>query len=302
MAVRVDLIISCMIIYLILEIRGYYAFHVYCTDPTLIYLVLVIGGYYAFHIYCMDFIPGPYLSAVHRYSSLFSCIVHPSTCIGVILRILKSFIPGLYLSIIHRYTSIASCIPSDTTFHLQPSLPTRLSTSHVPAAPAASLVAAPTTPSSQTPPLLSSSSFPSPLHHRAPSFPPSPPSQNNCVGESNLRFFLLFLFANICFLAYGVFGVCSILAGEITRSKVIAAIIEHDPSRTHILGWLPILLQWLTVYFHRQCALLLFFLVILVVLSCFLLYHLYLVATNVTTNEVILPPTPFPLPPSPPAV
>ncbi|CAI5975476.1 unnamed protein product [Closterium sp. NIES-65] len=201
-----------------------------------------------------------------------------------------SFIPGPYLSAIHRYTAPASLIATLTTFLIasisDPGTVTSATVQQTQAVyPYDGVI--------YTRRVCSSCKIPRPArakHCRVCNrcisrFDHHCGWVNNCVGENNLRYFLLFLFANICFLAYGVFGVCSILAGEITRSKVITAIIDHDPSRTRVFGWLPILVQWLTVYFHRQCALLLFFLVILVVLSCFLLYHLHLVATNVTTNE-----------------
>ncbi|CAI5462414.1 unnamed protein product [Closterium sp. Yama58-4] len=219
------------------ERAGDVIFHFCCEQRNplfqIIYLVLVIGGYYAFHVYCMSFIPGPYLSAIHRYTA-------PASLIATLTTFLIASIsdPGTVTSATVQQTQ--ALYPYDGVIYTRR--------------------------------FCSSCKIPRPArakHCRVCNrcisrFDHHCGWVNNCVGENNLRYFLLFLFANICFLAYGVFGVCSILAGEITRSKVIAAIIASITAFPLFsrLSSSPIPSGSLTVYFHCQCALRLFFVVV----------------------------------------
>eukprot|EP00850_Spirogloea_muscicola_P005385 SM000024S07847 [mRNA] locus=s24:822637:827975:- [translate_table: standard] len=110
---------------------------------------------------------------------------------------------------------------------------------------------------------------------------------NNCIGENNIRFFLAFLIWHCIICWYGAYILGCVFAGEVQKRHLLDALKGHHQVPTmRIKDWLPQVTQWLLHYFAMPMMLLIFSMVVSVLVVSFLCYHLYLVTTNTTTNEM----------------
>jgi palmitoyltransferase len=108
---------------------------------------------------------------------------------------------------------------------------------------------------------------------------------NACVGERNYRWFLAYLISNSVLLVYGTTACLSIILSEITANRLMEATFVHSGTGERIQASYSILLQYF-LYNHMEiCMLLLLCAVMGVVLTLFTGYHLWLAASNTTTNE-----------------
>jgi palmitoyltransferase len=108
---------------------------------------------------------------------------------------------------------------------------------------------------------------------------------NNCIGESNLRYFLSFLGWHVLLLWYGVWVLVMILRGQLEERGIVRAIKWYigRPATFHDIY--PHVVQWLLAYYPTQVLLLIFMFVISLLLLGFFSYHVNLVIYNTTTNE-----------------
>lgn len=93
---------------------------------------------------------------------------------------------------------------------------------------------------------------------------------NSCVGERNMRWFLLFLTSTVCLCAYGTW--------------LSMALLMQEANRGQTMGWKDTwayLLKW----HSSMVSIVLFLSTIGCVLACFLAYQASLVFRNLTTNE-----------------
>jgi len=107
---------------------------------------------------------------------------------------------------------------------------------------------------------------------------------NNDVGGNNYRYFLSFLFCTAFVAIYATYLCGAVLIGIIYRDKLLESVFV-TPAGDKVKASIPIVIQYL-LHFHMLTIALLFFAVAVgLTISGFLLYHLYLTATNMTTNE-----------------
>ncbi|KAF2071885.1 hypothetical protein CYY_006812 [Polysphondylium violaceum] len=106
---------------------------------------------------------------------------------------------------------------------------------------------------------------------------------NNCVGEKNLKYFLLFVLSTAILCLYGAF-LCGSIMYSFVKVKDLFNLGFHDNGR-----WVPIttsmVVQFIAFETRSVLPLGILCIVISVFLFYFFAYHLYLVVKNTTTNE-----------------
>jgi len=108
---------------------------------------------------------------------------------------------------------------------------------------------------------------------------------NNCVGENNLRYFLLFLFSTATLCLYCCY-LCTMLLYSMLDSQGVFKMMMKDPlTKKNTPAPISFLLQYVLYYGGTTFPLGFFCGVISLVLYGFLGYHCYLICRNTTTNE-----------------
>ncbi len=109
---------------------------------------------------------------------------------------------------------------------------------------------------------------------------------NNCVGERNYRWFVGFLASNTVIMGYGIWAAGAIIAHELygPRQLVRATFTNRMTGERHTATW-GVLFQFFMSTHLEVCMILLLCLVMGTVVAAFTVYHGWLAATNVTTNE-----------------
>lgn len=229
-----------------------------CERPNpilqLFYLTILGGTYLAFVNTSFRYIPGYYLSSIHR---------HIGTCgviIGALLFLMTSFIdPGTITDA--NVSEYLSMYPYDGVLYEEKTC----STCNV-IRPARSKHCS-----------ICGRCVARFDHHCG--------WTNTCIGENNLRFFLMFLFWHCCLCVYGASLVAAILAGEVKRRNVISLLTMYFGVEPTFWKLFPHVAEWLLAFYNSQLLILLFLVIISSLLIGFFVYHLFLVMTNTTTNE-----------------
>lgn len=159
----------------------------------LLYLAILFGGYYAFHVYCMPFIPGPYLPNLHRYTP-------PAALALTLLTFVVACVSDPGVVTVHTVKQVQARYPFDGVLYSRRTCKT------------CKIVR----PARAKHCRVCNRCIARFDHHCG--------WLNNCVGEKNLRYFLMFLAANLSLMSYGVYGICCILVGEVERHQVMAEI------------------------------------------------------------------------------
>lgn len=108
---------------------------------------------------------------------------------------------------------------------------------------------------------------------------------NNCVGVNNVHWFIAFLLANTALCVYGaVVGVISLMAVVQERDLWNARFINPSTGEQFNASK-RIILQWLLTHEYIMIAMITLCTIMSIVLVGFTSWHLYLAASNVTTNE-----------------
>ncbi|BDA41969.1 Palmitoyltransferase SWF1 [Coccomyxa sp. Obi] len=110
---------------------------------------------------------------------------------------------------------------------------------------------------------------------------------NNCVGLLNLRYFLLFLVANMVLCSYGLVLGCTIMHGVLEERGAWRIMVrERTTGRTFILSSHPrIMLRWMLQHYPVPVAELIFLGVALLLVVSFFAYHVWLISRATTTYE-----------------
>lgn len=107
---------------------------------------------------------------------------------------------------------------------------------------------------------------------------------NQCVGELNYRYFLLFLLLHMIFFGYGSAVVFGVMMSDVYERDIFHGVfITSDGTElpaTNYLVFGYVLRTEGTLF-----ALFVFAFAFCIAIGLFLLYHLYLIATGQTTNE-----------------
>ena len=107
---------------------------------------------------------------------------------------------------------------------------------------------------------------------------------NQCVGELNYRYFLRFLFIHSIFFGYGTALVAGIMLSEAFERDIFHAVFI-TPEGDELPATTMLVLGYVLRTETPLLMLFIFAIAFWAAISCFLLYHLYLVSIGQTTNE-----------------
>ncbi|XP_059652585.1 probable protein S-acyltransferase 17 [Cornus florida] len=231
----------------------------YCCDrpnPILQVLYLAIIGvtYYIIIKTSFSYIPGYYLSGVHRYISILAVGV------GILLFLLASFSdPGTVNS--KNVSQYISAFPYDNIIYLEKECPTCKI------------------------PKPARSKHCSVCDRCVARFDHHCGWMNNCIGERNTRYFMAFLLWHFLLCVYGTVAIGLVLAGQLKELKVIYILTVYYGIQNSFGSLAPHVVQWLLGSYNTQILLMVFLAIVSLLLAGFFGYHANLCLTNTTTNE-----------------
>lgn len=231
----------------------------FCCDrpnPILqvVYLAIIGATYYFVVQSTFSYIPGYYISGVHRYTSLLAVGV------GVVLFLLTSFSdPGTVKA--ENVSKYLSAYPYDNIIYSEK----ECSTCRIPK-PARSKHCS-----------ICDRCVARFDHHCG--------WMNNCIGERNTRFFMAFLLWHFLLCIYGTVAIGLVLAGRLKELKVIHILTVYYGIENSFASLAPHVVQWLLGSYNTQLLLMVFLAIVSLLLAGFFSYHANLCFTNTTTNE-----------------
>lgn len=231
----------------------------FCCDrpnPILqvVYLAIIGATYYFIVQSTFSYIPGYYISGVHRYTSLLAVGV------GVVLFLLTSFSdPGTVKA--ENVSKYLSAYPYDNIIYSEK----ECSTCRIPK-PARSKHCS-----------ICDRCVARFDHHCG--------WMNNCIGERNTRFFMAFLLWHFLLCIYGTVAIGLVLAGRLKELKVIHILTVYYGFENSFASLAPHVVQWLLGSYNTQLLLMVFLAIVSLLLAGFFSYHANLCFTNTTTNE-----------------
>ncbi|KAG0498462.1 hypothetical protein HPP92_003153 [Vanilla planifolia] len=231
----------------------------YCCDRPnpilqLLFLGILGGTYYIIAKSSFHYLPGFYVSELHKYISIFAVVG------GIILFILTSFSdPGTVNA--ENVSQYISSYPYDNIIFLEKECPT----CNIPK-PARSKHCS-----------ICDRCVARFDHHCA--------WMNTCIGERNTRYFLAFLLWHFVICLYGAVILGLILAGQLKEHKIIYILTVYFDIEESFYSLFPHVAQWLLSAHNTQILLIVFLTVIGLLLAGFFVYHAQLCLTNMTTNE-----------------
>nr|AQY17496.1 putative protein S-acyltransferase 17 [Liriodendron chinense] len=231
----------------------------YCCDrpnPILqvIYLAIIGVTYFLIVKSSFSYMPGYYLSGVHRYTSFLAVGV------GVLLFLLTSFSdPGTVKA--ENVTEYLSAYPYDNIIFTEK----ECSTCKIPR------------PARSKHCRICDRCFARFDHHCG--------WMNNCIGEKNIRYFMAFLLWHFFLCIYGTITLGLVLAGELKEHQVIYILTVYYGVENSFYSLSPHVVQWLLSSYNTQILLMVFLAIVSLLLAGFFGYHTHLCLTNMTTNE-----------------
>ncbi|XP_062211361.1 probable protein S-acyltransferase 17 [Phragmites australis] len=231
----------------------------YCCDrpnPILqVFYVAIIGVTYFIVVQTsFKYIPGYYVSGLHRYLSIVAVLV------GSILFVLTSFSdPGTITN--ENVSQYISFYPYDNIIYVEK----ECSTCKI------------TRPARAKHCRICDRCVARFDHHCG--------WMNNCIGEKNTRYFVAFLVWHFLLCLYGAVILGFILAGELKERKVVYILTAYYGIDNSFSGLFPHVAQWLLAVHDTQILLSVFLAILALLLGGFCAYHAHLCLTNTTTNE-----------------
>ncbi|ERN18472.1 probable protein S-acyltransferase 17 isoform X1 [Amborella trichopoda] len=231
----------------------------YCCDrpnPILqiLYLAIIGGMYFIIIKSSFRYIPGYYLSEVHRYTAFIAVIV------GVGLFVLTSFSdPGTVKA--DNVSAYLSAYPYDNIIFMEK----QCSTCKI------------TRPARSKHCSICDRCVARFDHHCG--------WMNNCIGEKNTRYFMAFLLWHFVLCLYGTVVLALILCGQLKDHKVIYILTAYYGVEDSLYSLFPHVVQWLLISYNTQILVMVFLAVVSLLLAGFFGYHACLCLTNTTTNE-----------------
>ncbi|KAK1582471.1 hypothetical protein Q3G72_015344 [Acer saccharum] len=229
-----------------------------CDRPNpilqIIYLSILGGTYYFIASSSFKYIPGYYLSEVHRYLSLLGI------AIGVVLFLLTSYTdPGTVNA--ENVSQYIAAYPYDNMIYTEK----ECSTCKI-LKPARSKHCS-----------ICDRCVARFDHHCG--------WMNNCIGEKNTRYFMAFLLWHFFLCLYGTVALGLILAGRLKELKVVYILTVYYGIENSFLSLTPHVVQWLLGAYNTQILLMVFLSIVSLLVGGFFGYHANLCRTNTTTNE-----------------
>ncbi|GLT95050.1 hypothetical protein SLE2022_127550 [Rubroshorea leprosula] len=231
----------------------------FCCDrpnPILqfVYLAIIGATYYIIIKSSFGYLPGYYLSEVHKYTSLLA------VGIGILLFILASFSdPGTIKA--ENVSQYILAYPYDNIIYSEK----ECSTCKIPK-PARSKHCS-----------ICNRCVARFDHHCG--------WMNNCIGERNTRYFVAFLLWHFLLCLYGTAAIALLLAGQLRELRVIYILTVYYGVENSFHSLAPHVVQWLVGSYNTQILLLVFLSIVSLLLAGFFAYHANLCLTNTTTNE-----------------
>ncbi|XP_058082532.1 probable protein S-acyltransferase 17 [Magnolia sinica] len=231
----------------------------YCCDrpnPILqiIYLAIIGVTYFLIVKSSFSYIPGYYLSGVHRYTSFLAVGV------GVLLFLLTSFSdPGTVKA--ENVSEYLSAYPYDNIIFTEK----ECSTCKI------------LRPARSKHCRICDRCVARFDHHCG--------WMNNCIGEKNIRYFMAFLLWHFFLCIYGTITLGLVLAGELKERQVISILTVYYGVENSFYSLSPHVVQWLLSSHNTQILLMVFLAIVSLLLVGFFGYHTHLCLTNMTTNE-----------------
>ncbi|KAK4282840.1 hypothetical protein QN277_014168 [Acacia crassicarpa] len=231
----------------------------YCCDrpnPILqiFYLGILSMTYYFIVKSSFAYIPGYYLSGIHRYTSLLAVAV------GILLFLLTSFSdPGTINSA--NVSQYLSAYPYDNIIYAEK----ECSTCKI-----------------QKPARSKHCSI---CDRCVARFDHHCGWMNNCIGERNTRYFMAFLLWHFLLCLYGTVAIGLVLAGRLKELRVVYILTVYYGIENSFLGLAPHVAQWLLGSYNTLILIAVFLAIVGMLLAGFFGYHAKLCLTNTTTNE-----------------
>ncbi|XP_057512419.1 probable protein S-acyltransferase 17 isoform X2 [Actinidia eriantha] len=213
-----------------------------------------------------------------------------STSAAIDLTLFYSYIPGYYLSEIHRYTSLLAVAVGILLFLLtsfsDPGTVNAENVSHyISAYPYDNMIFVEKECSTCKILKPARSKHCSICHRCVARFDHHCGWMNNCIGERNTRYFMAFLFWHFLLCIYGTVAIGLVLAGQVKELKVIYILTVYYGMENSFRSLTPHVVQWLLVSYNTQILLMVFLAIVSLLLAGFFAYHANLCLTNTTTNE-----------------
>ncbi|KAL5835546.1 hypothetical protein ACOSQ4_015043 [Xanthoceras sorbifolium] len=229
-----------------------------CDRPNpilqILYLSIIGATYYFIASSSFKYIPGYYLSEVHRYMSLLG------VGIGVVLFLLTSYTdPGTVKA--ENVKQYVDAYPYDNMIYTEK----ECSTCKI-----------------QKPARSKHCSI---CNRCVARFDHHCGWMNNCIGERNTRYFMAFLLWHFFLCLYGTIALGLILAGRLKELKVIYILTDYYGIENSIRSLAPHVVQWLLGAYNTQILLMVFISIVSLLVGGFFGYHANLCWTNTTTNE-----------------
>ena len=110
---------------------------------------------------------------------------------------------------------------------------------------------------------------------------------NQCVGEQNYRYFLLFLFVHVVFFAYATVVSFLVVYSEVVERDLLNATFVNHSTREEYKATLWMVFMFLVNQKGYVIFICVFAFIMTIAILGFLIYHLILVGYGMTTNESV---------------